>query len=368
MGPRERLLTTLRGGTADRVPLILEGFHYADRDEVTEPAKRALLDRIFDQTHFFLGVNAQGNRLLMTPPQRLRRTRREESPTKVVDVVEIDTPRGPLTHVTGWVAGTSTSWTLKYACASRDDIEKIRSIPWELPTGLTPPGQPPRPADFARRGIVRTSVSSPMVCVAGMMPFELFLELCATDLPLIKELTQQCLDRILSVLDVVLARGDIEYLWLGGCEWLTPPMGSPRLYAELVQPAEQQIIARAHAAGALAHVHCHGRVRQSLPLVIARGADFLEPMEPPPDGDITMADAKALAAGRLTLGGGVEARVLENEDVAAVERAVRAVFAGGSHRLVLQTSAGPLAAMTPRMVANYHRLVDLWEELSPIPA
>jgi len=78
------------------------------------------------------------------------------------------------------------------------------------------------------------------------------------------------------------------------------------------------------------------------------------------------ADAKAAAAGRITLGGNIEARVLECEGVDAVERACRAAFEGGAERMVFQTTAGPYCAMTPQMVANYHRLIDVWEELSPI--
>jgi len=34
--------------------------------------------------------------------------------------------------------------------------------------------------------------------------------------------------------------------------------------------------------------------------------------------------------------------------------------------MVFQTTAGPYCAMTPQVVANYHRLIDVWEELSPI--
>ena len=170
----------------------------------------------------------------------------------------------------------------------------------------------------------------------------------------------------MSVLEVLLAEKNVEYVWMGGCEWLTPPMGSPQQYGELVQEYEKRIIDRVHAAGALCHVHCHGNVRSTIELAADRGADFFEPMEPPPDGDITMAEAKRLVGDRLTLGGNVEARVLENEGVGDVEAAARAAFEGSKERMVLQTSAGPYCAMTPRMIANYHKLIDVWEELSPI--
>ena len=191
-----------------------------------------------------------------------------------------------------------------------------------------------------------------------------FLEWCATELPLLWELTAVCLERILGVLHVVLAPKSLEYVWIGGCEWLTPPMGSPRLYEELVQPFEQKVIERVHAAGAISHIHCHGNVRSTLELVIERGGDFFEPVEPPPDGDITFDEAKKMAAGRLALGGNVEARVIEYGSVSEVGCVTRRAFEGDREHMVLKMSEGPLGRLTPQMTANYNRVVDVWEELS----
>ena len=81
---------------------------------------------------------------------------------------------------------------------------------------------------------------------------------------------------------------------------------------------------------------------------------------------MTFAEIKAIAAGRITLGGNVEGRVLDMEDVDTVERACGAAFEGGKDRMIFQTSAGPYSQVTPRQVTNYHRLIDVWEELSPI--
>jgi hypothetical protein len=366
MNPRERLLAALRGRTVDRVPLVLEGFCHASPQEVEDPGKREILERVGEYLHFPQSYPSFVNRYLVTPPQAMREIEREKRNGDTITTTAIDTPKGPLTAVTGRNRTSDTTWTLKYPVESLEDIARIRSVPWQLPPDLAPPDLSSLPESFSRRGIVHTGISSPFVCVAGMMPYEYFLELCVTELDLVKDLTQQCLERILAVLDVILAENSVEYVWMGGCEWLTPPMGSPTLYEELVQPFERKVIERIHAGGAISHIHCHGNVRSTLELAIRRGGDFFEPVEPPPDGDITFAEAKALAGGRITLGGNIEARVLENEDADAVEEATRRAFDGGRARMVLQTTAGPISEMTPRMVENYHRMVSVWEELSPI--
>jgi len=366
MNPRDRLLATLRGKRVDRVPLVLEGFHYPSASDIADPAKREVVDRISGEVHFFHVCPAFVNRYLVTPPQRVRTVKRDDSNGETICTTEIDTPEGKLTAVTGRNRVSDTTWTLKYPVESLADIEKIRSVPWDLPTALAPPDLSDLPAAFKTRGIVCARVSSPFVCVAGMMPYDYFLELCATDIGLIKDLTSQCLDRTLSVLDVLLAEKSVEYVWMGGCEWLTPPMGSPTHYEELVQHFERQVIQRIHGGGAISHIHCHGNVRSTLELVIERGADYFEPVEPPPDGDITFAEAKALANGRITLGGNIEARILECGDADVVEDAVRKAFEGGRHRMILRTTAGPISRLTPQILANYHRMIDVWEELSPI--
>ena len=366
MNPRDRFLETLKGGKADRVPLILDGFDFASRAEIDaepDPAKREIAHRIFDQTIHFVECPSFVNRYLVTPLQFIRETRRDVEDGTVTIRSEIDTPQGRLTAVTRRDSVTDTTWTVKYPVESLKDAERIRSVPWKLPVDLAPPDLVTLPPDFNERGVLTTRISSPFVCVAGMTPYQTFLEWCATELPLIKELTALCLERILDVLDVLLAPKTIEYVWMGGCEWLTPPMGSPKLYEELVQPFEKVVIERIHAGGAISHIHCHGNVRSTLELVIERGGDFFEPVEPPPDGDITFAEAKALAAGRMTLGGNIEARVIEYASVDEVEEATRRAFEGGRERMVLKLTEGPLRKLSPSALANYHRLIGIWEEL-----
>jgi len=370
VNPRERILGAIRGEAVDMVPLVLPGCQLADPEElerIEDPLRRELAERVFDEMHFEVGVPSFVNRMLVTPPQRIS-THSEPLPDgRRRTRGTIHTPRGELTFVNDWDPQAGTTWHVKYPVETYEDIEKIASVPWERPPDLRPPELDSLPPDFPERGVVRTGISSPFVCVAGMMPYERFLELCATDLPLLKELTEVCRERILDCLRVLFSRPGIEYVWIGGSEWVTPPMASPRIYDELVQEQEGSLIEYVHlASDAVVHIHCHGRVRDALPKMIARGGDFTEPVEPPPDGDITMAEAKELAAGRIALGGNIEARVLCNEDEAATEAAVRAAFEGGKERFVLRPTEGTSPRMSEREFRNYMRMIDVWEELSEL--
>lgn len=363
MNPRERFLNVMRGKAVDRVPIFLHGIGPC----TTDSGVCEIYERVSDRMVYGVNAPSHVNRYLLTPSHLIKIVKEEkQSDGSIVTCREISTPKGKLTAITGRNPISRTVWTIKYPCENLEDIDRIRSIAWELPEDFETPVFDDLPEDFPERGYTGTNISSPFVCVAGMMSYEYYLELCISEFNLVRELTCICFERIMSLLDALLINRNIEYVWMGGCEWLTPPMGSPRLYEELVQKFEEPVIKRIHGGGAVSHVHCHGNIRSTLEMIIARGADFTEPVEPPPDGDITFAEAKSLAAGRIALGGNIEARILEHEDKSAVEQAAMAAFEGGKQRMVFQTSAGPICKMTPGMTANYHKLIDVWEENSQI--
>jgi len=369
MNPRERFLRALKGQKTDRVPLILHGFIYQSHnalDRIGDPFYREITKRIIDETHFEVDVPSHINRMLVTPPKRIREEHKPLPDGMRRTFGVIDTPLGELTYVTDWDPRSATSWQVKYPVENEDDIKKIASIPWELPDGLNPPNMDALPAEFHERGIMTTHVSSPFVCVAGMMEYEKFLFLCGIDLDLIKELTEICRQRILDNLKVLFSKPGIEYVWIGGSEWVTPPMAPPDIYDALVQEQERSIIQYVHKKGnAVVHVHCHGRIRDALPKMMERGADFTEPVEPPPDGDITMTEAKKIASGKITLGGNIECRILCNENEDFVEKTVRDAFEGGKERFILQQTAGSSPIMSKQEFNNYMKMIDVWEELSP---
>jgi uroporphyrinogen-III decarboxylase len=307
--------------------------------------------------------------MLVTPPQRIRAENKNLPNGNRRTFGVIDTPLGELNYVREWDPISRTSWQVKYPVESEADIKKIASVPWERPEKLAPPNLDALPDEFSERGVLSTSISSPFVCVSAMMSYEWFLELCFLDLDLVKELTEICRQRVLDCVKALLSKPGIEYVWMGGSEWVTPPMAPPMIYDALVQEQEKSIIQYIHEnSDAIAHIHCHGRVRDALPKMIDRGGDYTEPVEPPPDGDITMTEAKKIAHGRITLGGNIECRILCIESEDAVEAAVEAAFEGGEERLILRPTEGPSPVLTEQEFRNYMRLIDVWEELSPSSA
>lgn len=369
MNLRDRFLRTLKGETVDRVPLELDGFEAVSREYIHKSGDmlwKEIADRVYDKIHYYISAGSivdPIDRFFMVNERHIKKAQVIQGDNTLTQM-EIPTPKGMLTACTGFNSSSRTQWVLKHPVECMEDIEKIASLSWELPGHFKAPDLSKLPHDFSDRGVLKLTLSSPVVCVSGMMSYEYFLELCATNFELMKELTEISFEREMVILESVLKNKNVDMLWIGGCEWMTPPMASPKLYDELVHGYEDKMISRAHELGALCQVHCHGNISSTLEKIIERGGDYTEPVEPPPDGDIEFSEAKKLAAGRITLGGNIESRIIEGGSEKEIEEAVVKAFEGGKHRMILKPSAFPISKVSEQMYRNYNKMIDLWDEMS----
>jgi uroporphyrinogen-III decarboxylase len=175
---------------------------------------------------------------------------------------------------------------------------------------------------------------------------------------MIERLIRMAFERIHEKLKYALERGAGPVFWIGGSEQATPPMMSPRLYDDLVVKYDGQLIALIHKYGQYAHVHCHGKIAGILDRLLDMGADMLDPVEPPPDGDIEIEEAKRRAAGRMTLMGNIEFRHLEFATPPEIDALVRRALSGPKDHLILYPSATAIARLSDRYRDNAIQYIE----------
>lgn len=102
------------------------------------------------------------------------------------------------------------------------------------------------------------------------------------------------------VLEAIACRPD--FLFMGYSGGLT--FQSPQIFREVALPTIQIVTSMAKAAGIPSQMHCCGRSR-ALVEMLANETDMssLNPLEPPPMGDVDLAEAKRLFGGKLSLMG-----------------------------------------------------------------
>jgi hypothetical protein len=101
-------------------------------------------------------------------------------------------------------------------------------------------------------------------------------------------------------------------------------------YERFVLPYEKAIGARVRKAGAFAYIHTCGAIGDRLDLMLRTEVHGLECLDPPPLGNVEMAEAKRLLDGKLFIKGNVDSvNTLLQKDIAGVEEDVRAILEAG---------------------------------------
>ncbi len=78
-------------------------------------------------------------------------------------------------------------------------------------------------------------------------------------------------------------------LWrIYGPEYASVPYLHPRFFREYVVRYDTPMVQAIQRHGGFARLHCHGRLKAILDDIAATGCDGLDPIEPPPQGDIDL--------------------------------------------------------------------------------
>jgi uroporphyrinogen-III decarboxylase len=155
-------------------------------------------------------------------------------------------------------------------------------------------------------------------------------------------------------------------LWrIYGPEYAAPPYLPPAMFAEYVVEYVKPMVDLIHRYGGYARIHSHGRLREILDLICATGCDGLDPIEPPEQGDVELADVRERYGGKLVLFGNLEASDIENLPAPQFEAKVRKALkeGPGGRGFVLIPSACPYGRkLSPLALANYETMVRCVEQ------
>jgi uroporphyrinogen-III decarboxylase len=162
-------------------------------------------------------------------------------------------------------------------------------------------------------------------------------------------------------------------LWrICGPEYASPPYLPPRLFREYVVRYDTPMVQAIQQHGGFARIHSHGRLRAILDDIAATGCVGLDPIEPPPQGDVELAYVRERYGRQMVLFGNLEASDIENLPTDAFEgkvcRALREGTAGDGRGFVLMPSACPYGRVLSSLaLANYRKMVEVVEDVGAVP-
>jgi hypothetical protein len=361
MNSTERLLAVLRGEVPDRVPISTYELVGWDLDawHNRESSYARLMEVIREKTD---GLHMTGISVPNLWEERGGCTTQhwdegDEHWTRVT----MRTPRRTLTKLASHVDRVKTVWTRKHWCEDLDDLDAMTSRPWE-------PGEP----DFTAlqeawkeldgtRGLPLISVGDALITVAECFEFGAFTVLAMTEPDAIVRHLDRVHGQRLEQLRLMLTGPVENTVWrICGPEYACPPYLPPRLFARFVTPYVTEYARMIREAGAFARLHVHGRTRRVLDEIAKMHVHALDPVEPPPDGDATVAEVKS-ALGDVCLMGGIELKHLEHAADQFVEELTRRTIAEGKPggRFVIMPTAAPIdIPLSPKTERNYIRFIE----------
>jgi len=259
----------------------------------------------------------------------------------------------------------STVWQVEHLLKDLDDLKAYLELPdavfaFEADVGPLVAAE----EEVGDRGIVMVDTEDPLCAAASLFAMADYTVVALTEGRLFHRLLEKLAGPIRRRTERV-AEAFPGRLWrIYGPEYATEPYLPPRLFEEYVVRYTGPMVEAIQRYGGFARLHCHGRIRSALPHIVGMGAAATDPLEPPPQGDVLLADVRRDYGRDLVLFGNLESSAVETMPPRRFETVVAAALqdgtAGEGRGFVLMPSACPYGrTITPQTMANYETMVRL---------
>lgn len=360
MTGRERLLRTFRQQETDRMPIWMWGVDpMFPRDN---PSWAPLYDMVERHDLDIMRSWHPRPEQPATPPPAPER-HEAERPDMWEYRTAMETPAGPLTQIRWQPKDGSPGYVVRDYIKTAEDAGKWLSLPHEVP-------EPTVETDSyfellektGDRTMLMVGIGEAMYSIEAMMGSETFAFFLVEQRDLLHEMIGRSYEKIEKLVEYYLSRDVGDYYGWVGPELCIPPLASPADFRDFVTRYDKPIIDRVHDAGKLVWVHCHGDMHPVLEDFVDMGVDCLNPIEPPPIGGLTLAEAKERIGGRMSLDGGVQNGWFDTMEPAEMERAVEETVAmgkpGGCYIFGQTSDPGTWVSLSDRHLANFEVFIE----------
>ena len=364
LSSRSRLIRILKGEEIDRVPISLyefDGFYdswiYLHKEYVgiLKYAKGKT-----DKMYFWAPQTIEPVIFYGVTDEQCINRKRWRIGRSVYTRIIIETPRGRVEKISRQDDNVHTSWTIKHFCENIEDAQKILSIPYK-------PWHPNVDSFFTLNeklgddGIILGDIPDALCLTVELFGLSRFLKLYTRSRKTVFDLMDFFHERICNYLEHLLRHGAVTLYRIYGPEYAAPPFLHPREFDKLVTSHDSDLVDLLHKYGGYARLHSHGKVKHVLPYIKQIGIDAIDPLEPPPDGDVELKEARKILGSEVVLIGNIEERLLEIGSKKEIEKHVRKAIREGSSGggFILSPTAMPITTpLKKRIQQNIIHYID----------
>ena len=370
MNRRERLLNSLLGKPVDR-PCVnfyeVGGFlvDHFDKDEFNvynSPDWKEILDLAENETEITRFVLS--DLIYMDLTKDYLTTKVEIIENKKIYKREIRCKDRVLTGKYIRERDVDTLWCVEHFFKDVSDIESFLKIPAEaFISNIDVNSYKKIEADLGNAGLLMIDISAPVSEIAQMMDMTDFWIFALRK----EKILYKFLDKISEILYHkvnFIAKEMPNQLWrIVGPEVVCEPYLPNEMFKELVIKYTEPMIHTIKSSGGFARVHCHGRVKSTLPFMVDMGIDAIDPLEPLPQGDVSLLEVRKEFGKHITLFGNIEACDIENlrpdKFKEIVKQSVYDGTFGEGRGFVLLPSASPYGRnLSPYVLENYKAMIE----------
>ena len=378
MNRRGRLMATLRGERVDRPPVSFYEINGLDEDPentdpfniYSDPSWRPLIELTREKTDRIVMRGTTYSGILPDPVDSLADIQTTIENGSEYQVKRIQAGKRTLISRTRRDVDVNTVWTVEPYLKDVDDLKAFLDLPTpalEFNPDCTPVLQ--AEALLGDTGIVMIDTPDPLCLAAAMFEMGEFTVIAWTERKLFHRLLEWFaadLHRRTELISALLP----GRLWrIYGPEYASAPYLSPSLFREYVVRYDRPMVEAIQRHGGYARIHSHGGLKDILDDIVSMDPDGLDPIEPPPQGDVTLRYVRRHYGENMVLFGNLEASDIEQlptEQFAdKVRRALDEGTEGEGRGFVLMPSACPygreLSALAMR---NYEKIIEIVESLS----
>ena len=380
MTRRERLMATLRGEPVDRpaVSFYEIGGFEIDVDDPSpfnvynDPSWRPLLELAEGQTDLIRlkppaaqSAIADWNPTMPLSWREFFETKRYEKDGARFTHTTLKVGDRTMTMLTRRDPSINTTWTLEHLLKGPEDAEAYLCLPDEALAGTVDISHLEQAEmKLGERGVVMVDTGDPLCWLASLFSMEDYTVVAFSEPALFHRLLEKVSPYCWSITEQV-ARSFPGRLWrIYGPEYATEPYLPTRCFEEYVERYTGPMVKSIQRYGGFARIHCHGRIRKVLPILKRMGADAIDPIEPPPQGDVSLAEVRRDYGRDFALFGNLEVADIENLPPPDFERVVQRSLdegtCGEGRGFVLMPSSAPYGRkISATAQANYETMVRL---------
>jgi len=270
-----------------------------------------------------------------------------------------------MTSTTRREPGLDTIWTTEHLLKDADDIRAYLELPDEVfaeQVDVAPLVE--EDETLGDRGIIMVDTEDPLCAAATLLDMEEYTIIAMTQPDLFHLLLEKCAAYIHARTGQV-AEQFPGHLWrIFGPEYASEPYLPPHLFEAYVVQYVDPMVKMIQAHGGFVRLHSHGRLRNILSHIHGMGVDALDPVEPPPHGDMELAEVRQQVGRDIVLCGNLEVADIEHLPPAQFEKVVLKTLkdgtAGDGRGFILLPTAATYGRQIPKQtMLNYETIVRL---------